>query len=272
LSVGRQRVPSFPLQVSSDRNTLIPSTLTGDSESGARHRPSGFTLLELLVALAILVFAVAIIWETFSGAVQAWRRGGQLLDELRHGDFVMEQLVSALRSAAFFKTSPGRYGFRLETENAGRYPGDKFSWVTTSSAFLPPDSALSKGTHRILISIEDNDDGDPAVCVRACDPLLEDEETVKLDRWIVSTEVQGIQCRVYNVEEKSWENSWTGEQTNSLPSLVEITLYMDPIEKTGEPLTLKRVVEIPLAPFVTNVVKPGVGSGTATNNAAPNAK
>lgn len=235
------------------------------------NRRSGFTLLEILVALAILVFAFAIIWETFSGTVMAWQRGGQLLDELRHGDFVMEQLVSALRSASYFKKDGkenGRYGFRLETGNAGSYPGDKLSWVTTSSAFIPPDSELSKGTHRIIFSIEDNDDGDPSVCIRAYDPLLEDEDTVEMERWFVSTEVQGIQCRVYNLEEKIWENSWEGELTNTLPSLVEITLYMDPIEKFGDPVTLKRVVEIPIAPAVTNAVSTGTTdeSGSATEN------
>ena len=222
------------------------------------NRKSGFTLLELLVALAILVFAFAIIWQTFTGTVKAWQRGGQLLDELRHGDFVMEQVVSALRSAAFppsAKTSGGRYGFRLETGNAGSYPGDKLSWVTTSSAFIPPDSELAKGTHRIILSIEDNEDGDPSVCVRAYDPLMEEDDTREIERWFVSTEVQGVQCRVWNAEEKIWENSWEGELTNTLPSLVEVTLYMDPIEKYGDPVTLMRVVEIPIAPAVTNAVK-----------------
>ena len=238
-------------------NDLGPRTLDlGRSKSG-------FTLLELLVALTILVFAFAIIWETFTSTVKAWQRGGQLLDEIRHGDFVMEQLVSALRSASFFRTSPSRYGFRLETGNAGSYPGDKLSWVTTSSAFIPPDSELGKGTHRIIFSIEDNDDGDPSVCIRAYDPLLEDEDTVEIERWFVSTEVQGIQCRVYNAEEKIWENSWEGELTNTLPSLVEITLYMDAIEKFGDPVTLKRVVEIPIAPAVTNAVTTESGDNTA---------
>lgn len=222
---------------------------------------SGFTLLELLVALAILVFAFAIIWETFSGTIRAWQRGSTLLDELRHGDFVMEQLVSALRSAAFFQTNPSRYGFRLETGSAGSYPGDKLSWVTTSTAFIPPDSELSRGTHRIIFSIEDNDDGDPAVCIRAYDPLLEDEDTVEMERWFVSTEVQGIQCRVYNPEEEIWENRWEDEKTNTLPTLVEITLFMDPIEEFDEPVKLTRVVEIPIGPAVTGVVS-GVGAET----------
>ena len=236
----------------------------------------GFTLIEMLVALSILVFAFAIIWETFSSTVKAWQRGSQLLDELRHGDFVMEQLVSALRSAAYFKKSgqqTGRYGFRLETGSVGSYPGDKLSWVTTSSAFIPPDSEMANCTHRIIFSIEDNDDGDPAVCIRAYDPLLEDEDTVDMERWFVSTEVQGIQCRVYNLEEEVWENSWEGELTNTLPSLVEITLYMDPIEESGDPVTLKRVVEIPIAPAVTNAVtmggsSSGTGDSASTNTAA----
>jgi prepilin-type N-terminal cleavage/methylation domain-containing protein len=255
-------------QVPSCQNAANQSPQTWNLESGTWNHKSGFTLLELLVALTILVFAFAIIWETFSGTVKAWQKGSQLLDELRHGDFVMEQLVSALRSAAFFKTSPGRYGFRLETGNAGSYPGDKLSWVTISSAFIPPDSELSQGTHRIIFSIEDNDDGKPAVCIRAYDPLLEDEDTVKIDRWFVSTEVQGIQCRVYNVEENIWENSWEGELTNSLPTLVEITLFMNPIEKFGEPVTLKQVVEIPIAPAVTNRVETTDTTSASTDDPA----
>ena len=71
----------------------------------------------------------------------------------------------------------------------------------------------------------------------------------------------GIQCRVYNPEEEIWENSWEGEKTNTLPSLVEVTLYMDPIEEFGEPVKLTRVVEIPIGPAVTGVVS---GAGTET--------
>jgi len=55
---------------------------------------------------------MGIVWSTYSVTMNAWRRGSDLVDELRHSDFVMEQLVSALRSAAFFHTAPDKYGFR----------------------------------------------------------------------------------------------------------------------------------------------------------------
>ncbi|MFH0878288.1 MAG: prepilin-type N-terminal cleavage/methylation domain-containing protein, partial [Lentisphaerota bacterium] len=57
----------------------------------------GFTLLEVLVALVVMTAIFTIIYSTFSGTVRAWTRGTELLDDLHHGDFVMEQLTSALR-------------------------------------------------------------------------------------------------------------------------------------------------------------------------------
>ena len=98
-------------------------------------------MLELLIALTILITAVAIIWSTFSSTLRAWRRGGELLDELHNGDFIMEQLVLALRSTAFFETAPHLYGFRLE-DRGGLYAEDMMSWATTSAAFIPVDSKL----------------------------------------------------------------------------------------------------------------------------------
>lgn len=238
--------------------------------SGAEHRPaggvrSGFTLLELLVALTILVTAFAIVWSSFSATVTAWRRGGQLLDELRHGDFVMEQLVSALRSAVFFPESASKCGFRLSTKG-GPYRADSMSWVTSSSAFIPPDSPTGIGLHRIVFGFGNNEDGDYGVSISAY-PYLADEEKIRIEEWFVSTEVKGLRCRVYDPETETWGNIW--EDTNAVPSLVEITLYMDPIEKYGEPVTLTRLVEIPIAPAVTNAVAaPGEGGGEGEGEGA----
>ena len=173
-----------------------------------------------------------------------------MLDELHHGDFVMEQLVLALRSTAFFESQPGACGFRLDNRG-GRYPQDELSWVTSGTAFLPPDSVLAHGLYRLVVSIEDNQDGDPAVTIRAL-PHLAETDPDEVDPWHVSTRVKGIDCRWYNFEDEYWEEDW--EDTNSIPSLLEIKLFMDPIEKYGDPVTLERIVEIPVSPGVTEAV------------------
>lgn len=212
----------------------------------------GFTLLELLVALAILVSVFAIIGRTLTTTLNAWKHGSKVLEELHHGDFVMEQMVSALRSTAFFETTPELYGFRVTKKTAGAYPGDRISWVTSSSAFMPLNSPYANGLHRLAVEIERTDQGEAAFAVRALAHLSEEEEDT-VDPWLISSRVKGIRCRVYDEETSSWLDTW--EETNAIPSLVEITLYIDSGADSATPLRIQRAVEIPVAPAVTGMVE-----------------
>jgi hypothetical protein len=232
-------------------------------------------MLELLVALAILVTAMAIIWATFAGTLKAWTRGNELLDHLHHGDFVIEQLVLSLRSAAFFKTSPGVYGFRLESQG-GDYEQDEFSWVTSGSAFIPPDSPLLNGLYRINVTVGSDEEGDRALLVWAYPHLAEEEDT-DIDPWPISSRIKGISCRAWNAENEDWDENW--EDTNTIPGRVEITLFMDPIEEYGPPIKIQRLVEIPLAIISTSNVstveqpapdeQPPATQGESPTEAAP---
>lgn len=220
---------------------------------------AGFTLLEILVSLAILVTAFAIIWSTFSATLNGWRRGRKMLEQLHQGDFVMEQLVSALRSAAFFPDrsgQSGRYGFWLKSRGSGSSSSDRISWVTSGTAFLQPDSPLANGLHRLEFTIESDDEGRPAVAIRAY-PHLAEEEDWDDTPWFVSDELIGFRCRVWDKEEKRWSREW--EDTNSVPRLIELTLYLKPEERYGEAPRLKRLVEIPVAPPLDGSVLPAAG-------------
>lgn len=216
---------------------------TGRRRTGA----SGFTLLEMLVALIILAIAMTIVWQTFSLTIKAWKKGEQFLAEMHHGDFVMEQLTEALRSAAYFDDSGGVYGFRLEDRETGRYPNDVLSWVKSGSAFMPPDATLAAGLHRVDFTVEPNDEGDPATFVCAYPHLADkdEDEFAEGESWEISSVVKGVDCRVYIEEEEDWSEQW--ENTNEIPALVELTLFMDPLEEGEDPVTVKRAVEIPIS-------------------------
>ncbi len=215
------------------------------SSAAGAERAAGFTLLELLVALAIMVVAFAVVWSTFSTTINAWKRGDALLDDLHHGDYVMEQLVSALRSAAFFGNKPWRYGLHFHDGGNGRYAQDRISFVTSGTAFMPPGSPLANGLHRLVVSVEDGPEGEAGLAVRAY-PHLADIDDDEPDPWFVSYRVEGMDCRFYNFEDEVWEDEW--EDTNAIPRLVDVQLYMEPLEEYGDPVVLRRLVEIPVAP------------------------
>lgn len=226
-------------------------------------KKAGFTLLEVLVALVILSSAFAIIYSTFTTTLKAWRDGSTLLQDLRHGDFVMEQLASALRSSAYFDGLGKYYGFWMENKSTGRFPGDVLSWVTADPAFIPADSPLARSMHRIEFTIDRNDEGDSSVAIRAYPYLTEQDEARDAETWFVSSEVQGFDVQFYNLEDEVWEDEW--EDTNSVPSLVQVSLFMPPIEKYGDPVTLSRLIQIPVSRErlnqpIANIDDPGMGA------------
>ena len=195
-----------------------------------------------------MLAALSIVWMSFMNVVRATQRGDEMLDRLHHSEYAVEQLVSALRSAVFFGTDPKRYEFILEDNGSGEKSADIMSWVTSSAAFMPVGSPLADGLHRIFISIEDDEDGDPALAV-AAHPYLEDpEEDDALDDiefWIVSRAVQGFDVAYYDDSEEDWKEE-SIEDSKSLPRFIRFKLYLDPLEEGGDPVEVERQVDIPL--------------------------
>jgi len=214
-------------------------------------RRRGFTLIELLVALTILVSAFAVVFSIFGGAVSAWRRSQDALNDLHHGDFVMEQLVQALRSTVYFDSRPELYTFRHESRSRGGQPADLISWVTSSSAFMPLDSPYANGLHRLIVTVDRAAYNQYGVAVRAMSPMSEEEDE-STDPWFVSTRVVGLRCRIFDDELGQWQSTW--EETNAIPSMVEITLYIAQEDEFAPPVRMQRAVQIPIAPLVTSRV------------------
>lgn len=218
---------------------------------GSRPREAGFTLLELMIALSIFAIAFAIVGAAFFTTTRAWNRGTQALEGLHEGDFIMDQLVSALRSAAWFRTTRGSYGFWMEDHEDG-YPADRVSWVASGTALMPPDSPYRRGLHRLTLSIEDSDLGEPALAVRAVPPFVSEDDMEEPEPWFAGGGVRGLDCRIWDAEAEDWADEW--EFTNRIPTRIEIALYFDPLRRGEDPIVLRRLVDIPVAGFATTAV------------------
>lgn len=220
--------------------------------------PRGFTLIELLVAISLFATAMAITFSTFYSITKAWQKGESMADDLNRGEYVMEQLVVGLRSAFFpvtqTKKSGNDYGFILEDMGSDSCSGDVISWVKTGAALLGVDNVLQRGLHRVSISIEDDEDGHSAIASRVWRPYANPDtfNFEDLKPLYLSTKITGFNCRVSTnrtEEGWEWESLWENEATNHLPLAVELTLYLEPVEKGGQPVEMKRLVEIPVAPL-----------------------
>ena len=212
-----------------------------------KNRQKGFTLLELLVAMTIMVIAMSIAFQAFSGTIRAFKRGTEVMEGIKHGDFAMTQLVGTLNSTIFFDSPRKTYAFTIEKESNSGLPADIISFVTSSGAFMPHDSPFSSGPHRIKLFIED-DKGAPALFVTAMPavPNSEDEEEdFDAEPILVSREVQGLEILIWDKETEDWTEEW--EPENSVPERILITVFVAADDPTEESIKFTRVLEIPVS-------------------------
>ena len=212
-----------------------------------RNRRRGFTLLELMVAMVIMVIALSIAFEAYTATIRGWKRGTEVMEGIKHGDFALTQLVASLNSTIFFDSKRKTYAFTIEKESNNGLPADEISFVTSSGAFMPHDSPFARGPHRLNLFIE-NDEGEPALFASAMPavPNSEDElDDFDADPILVSREVQGIEILIWDSENEDWTEEW--EPENSVPERIKIAIFIAADDQNDDPIEFSRALEIPVA-------------------------
>ncbi len=247
-----------------------------------RTSRAAFTLLEMLVAVALLSMAMTMILTTFYSVTRAWQRGNAVAGSLDHGDYLMLQVVGGMRSAYY--PQPGSsaraqtpapaatndaatngaatnaapaapyYGFTLEDDGDSPDSQDVISWVKTGPELLMLDDPLARGLHRVRLSVEEGPGGRPAVAVRAWRPYGNPItfDPLEQEPHFISSTVLGLNCRVaWELEDGQWDwlDEWEDELTNCLPLAVEITVFMEAPDPGEPPVELQRTFELPAGPL-----------------------
>lgn len=213
-----------------------------------REHSHGFTLLEILLAVTIMAIVTTVTFMTFSAATTAWQRGTALVDSLHHGDYVIQQLVMGVRSAYYPETGgDSKYGFLHEDNGEGPTAEDRISWVKLGGAMIGRDSVIAETPHRVEFFLADDEDGDRAAAVKAwrIQGQLEDfDPEDDVDPVFLSKRIVGFNCRMaWELDddgEIDWLDEW--EETNKIPTVVEISLYVTPPTEDEEPIEVKRVI------------------------------
>ena len=237
----------------------------------------GFTLLELIMAIMILSIMMLLSFFCFDAVVQSWQAGMEMSDSMGQADYVMEQLVSGLRSAYYPDTGAqvDEYGFQFTDGGEGPEARDGISWVKIGRALVGEDCKFADSPHRIGLFVEDGARGESSglkVSAWRVDLQLDDFEPEKVVPVTLSPRVIGFNCRMLDKDqpEKDKEPNWVDEwkSSNCIPRAVEITLYMEPPKDKDKPLEVKRIVEIPMfdlsqKPRAKSAQKAGTGGGSS---------
>jgi prepilin-type N-terminal cleavage/methylation domain-containing protein len=234
---------------------------------------NGFTLLELMVAMFILTIAMSIAFQAFSGTMRAWKRGTEVIDGIKHGDFAMSQLASAINSTLYFHNARKSYAFTVEKDVGYGMSSDTISFVTVSKAFVPADSPYAEGPHRLKLYVDSSDYGESALFALVTPVMPTDDETLDeydqeygAEPYLVTRSVYGLEILFYDEEDEDWTEEW--DEENSVPERIQLTLYVGSEDSGEEPIAFSRMIEIPVAASVKAKLK-GPSSGSGSNTSQP---
>jgi general secretion pathway protein J len=175
----------------------------------------GFTLVELLIALAIVGALLAIAFGGLRVAVAAWTQGEERADVHQHLRGVALVLVRAVGAAYPYRASAG---LAPEPVILFRGTAERLELVTQAPPFPAP---IPVAFTAVVIGMEQGEEG-PALVVRQRvlpnrDPFTEAAVTLS------DPGIEGLELSYLNTT-GDWQDTWDVEAENSLPRAVRITL------------------------------------------------
>ena len=227
--------------------------------TGHNRKASAFTLLEVLVATALISILAGSLYATLRIAFKARRSAMASVEPVRKADLALGLLGEDLRSAAV----PNG---RLAGPFAGQDAADDRGHDSDSLAFYgttrSPEAAEGIGDlQKVELLCEPSADGETQVLVRCVTTNLLSPTTVEPQREILCRGVYAFNLRYFDGTD--WLDTWDSTTVNNvLPSAIEVTLQLNddrPKDPNLGGYRLLQVFRLPCGPAPsasTQVVKP----------------
>jgi prepilin-type N-terminal cleavage/methylation domain-containing protein len=228
---------------------------------------SAFTLVEMMLAIAIFSGVIAAIYSTWTAILRSAHIGQIAAADAQRQRMAVRTIEESLASIQFFRANSPYYSFIADTSEEDAY----FSFVAHLPRSFPRSGRFGDLLiRRVSFSVEADGDGSRALMLRQqpllFDPDIEEEE----NPLVLARNLTAFQLEFWGPNSREWEPEWL--VTNQLPRFVRFTLaWQNPGQGlVGAEHEITRVVTLPISgnqPSLSSSATPGLvpGGGFPTN-------
>lgn len=208
----------------------------------AGRKEAGFTLIEIMMALAILGLIMALVSVSFTNTVRARQRIEGQMDLYQMGRLALDTISRDIASAYLSNTSAMLQeneitGFFGKDGTEGDAPNDELHFVTLARSDLLPGPDITEVGY-FLTPIKDMD---AKFLQRRVDPFPDLEISEGGTVYDLAELVVGLNFR-YLDHENQWNDTWDSVMNEGiLPQAVEVTINFKGLR--GEKATLRTLVK-----------------------------
>lgn len=230
---------------------------------------SGFTLLEVMVAIAIMAFIMVLLWSSTSQSLRSQERIAKR-DEVFHAGGVALRKFSEDLEMAFLARQTPSAGTQPQAAAAGTTAVAAVEGQAFKTFFIGEDSGeadalrftslshlrLFKGAKesdqcRIAYEIvQSEEEGGGLNLVRREDPWLDATTEVKGDPLLLVEKVKSFDLEYYDLRKGDWGKEWDTEKMDwkeMLPIAVRVTLVFADPDNEERTIPMSTAVMIPLS-------------------------
>jgi type II secretion system protein J len=242
----------------------IPSALTLTLSrreggcTGQSMRRSGFTLLELIVAMAMVAILSMSLYASIRVGFHAKASAEAAVEPARIADVAMSILRDDIQNAMPPNGVLAGSFVSLDQRDDRNNDGDDLSFFTTADS--PTHVSGNGEIKNVELTIVRPNNSDDHVLLRRVTRNLLSQVQANPDEEVICRHVMGFNLRFW--DGTAWVDSWDSTtENNTLPAAVEVTLDLEPFNADDKPHRFIRVFPLSCS-TVSSDTASSTGGGT----------
>lgn len=215
-----------------------------------------FTLIEIMVAIAIFSIVIAAIYSTWTLILRASQTGQHAAAQAQRQRIALRTIEDSLTCIQSFQASMKYYFFVIQN---GDQPELSFTArlpdiFPRNRKFVNPDLGLDFSLRRLIFTVEPGADGGKDLVLRQY-PVLMDMDPDELQTPLVlARDVKNLTIECWDPKTMDWVDEW--DTTNSIPAMVRINLALGGnagSSGAAPELDVTRIIAIPSVMLPSNL-------------------